>query len=59
MPKSLEQVADELGISRVTLWRKLKDMGYSVPRGGVYPETEAKIKQLVRDHAKLKKRKDD
>jgi hypothetical protein len=42
--KSLKQIADYLGISRTTLWRKLKHHQIDLPGGLIPPQKEHEIK---------------
>lgn len=41
--KTRKEVADELGISVATLWRKLKKLGIELPPGLIYPPDQALI----------------
>jgi predicted DNA-binding protein (UPF0251 family) len=45
-PKTRKQIAQELGISETTLWRKLKNAELIIPSGLVLYEHQKKIFQL-------------
>lgn len=46
MPKTREMIANELGISVPTLWRKIKNSELEIPRGPVFSIDEWRIKML-------------
>jgi len=41
--KTRREIANELGISVATLWRKLKKLGIELPTGLIYPPEQALI----------------
>jgi len=46
--KTRQQIADELGISRSTLYRKLKEHRMNLPPGLVMPEDQRDIYRVLR-----------
>lgn len=54
-PKTRKQIAQELGISQSTLWRKLKDAEINIPSGLVLHEHQKKIFQLFRGEGSIVK----
>lgn len=47
MPKTREEVSNEIGISRTTLWRLLKKHRIDLPSGLIYPKDEILIKTAI------------
>lgn len=45
--KTRAQLAEELGMSYITLYRKLKAVGYSSPRGLLSAEQQQHIRELL------------
>jgi predicted DNA-binding protein (UPF0251 family) len=42
-----DQLATELGISRITLWRRLREANFDLPRGLISPEKKRQIVALI------------
>jgi len=54
--KTRQQIADELGISRSTLYRKLKEHRINLPPGLVMPEDQHAIYRVLRVKRKTVRR---
>ena len=53
MAKTRTQIAQDLGISKTTLWRMLKTAPFTVKRGLIFPGQEEKIRNFIlygKDH---------
>ncbi|HMQ49830.1 MAG TPA: helix-turn-helix domain-containing protein [Saprospiraceae bacterium] len=48
--KTRQQIADELGVSKTTLWRLLKRMEIELPNGLVYPKKQQEIYEKIVGH---------
>jgi predicted transcriptional regulator len=45
--KTRKELAAELGVTPVTLWRKVRDVGMKVPKGRLCPNTYHEIKRRL------------
>lgn len=47
MAKTRQQIADELGVSVTTLWRRLKKADFNIRPGLIYPADELEILRFL------------